>query len=866
MACSFHELGGSSAKTRLERINLGKTTVAYAKRCHSVLRAGAMIYVLVWGCLSGGSTHAAEANAGPSVAAGTQIGEVVVTSRKREERLQDVPVPISAFNANDITAKAAINLTGLSDSIPNVFLETVSLFPNAASFAMRGIGAGGIESFQDPRVAVYIDGAYQSRAASGPGDMFDTDTVEVLRGPQGALYGRNAFAGAIAIRSRRAGGEFGGDIEATVGDYGRYDLQAAVNLPIIGDKLDVRIAYMHRQYDGYAKIGNLSGMSDAALSALVGHDVTPEIGKSVGGNLKNAVRVDLRYRPVAGVDANLIVTATEPRGNGAPQVDQALPGSVFGLFGFPGRNPFGDYELRIKGDGSDPFITGSSYGNLDQEHDLDVLGDLSVDVGGGKWYTLVDYHQNNSLIITDTDGELVNLFSSTRVERFSQFQVESRYQHKFLNDRLDVLTGIFYLRDYFNVFQRLQLGFGAAGNAALNPPLAPTPPYQFAMDGRSSANQMQNDGQRRDVVAPYFQVNFSLTDKLRLTAALRYSKEWRRAFDDPLQTPAGPAGAGALSNDFTTLATTLDLATTCGVKTASFSSLSPGLGVDYKVTPDVLLFFSWQRAFKSGGLNVNGTCDSFNSNPYKDEQVDNFETGIKSEFLGHRLRVNVNAFRAEYTNLQEAAIRVNPNNPAAADTFIANAAGALIYGVESELTAKPIAALTLYANVGWLHAAYSSFCANLAGITTFTGAPPTSTCGGVTILLQPSDGAPGQALVDIDYSKKKFGAPEWDGQVGATYRFDLGASGAVTADASVHYTSDTADSVTGQIGTGRAPLTHVDASLSWQDVRGRYRLTAWGRNINDDVTRLSATYVSPLFVFAGPTDPRTFGATLTVNF
>jgi iron complex outermembrane receptor protein len=831
------------------------------------LCANAAIGALIWACVAARPADAATDTAvNPQAPSGTQLGEVVVTARKHEERLQDVPLPVSAFNAADITAKAAINLTGLSDSLPNVFLETVSLFPNAAAFGMRGVGAGGIESFQDPRVAVYIDGAYQTRTASGPGDMFDIDAVEVLRGPQGALYGRNAFAGAIAIRSRRAASTFGGDIEATIGNYGRYDIQGAVNIPIVGDKLDLRIAYMHRQYDGFGKIANLSGMPDSTISALVGHDITSELGKSVGGILKNAVRVDLRFRPVSTVDANLIVTATEPRGNGTPQVNQALPNSVFSLFGFPGRNPFGDYSLGIPGDGSNPFLTGSSYGNLDKEHDLDVLGDVTVDIGGGKWYTLIDYHQNNSLIITDTDGELVNLFSSTRVERFSQFQIESHYERKFLDDRLDALAGIFYLRDYFNVFQRLQLGFSDPGNPNLNPPLAPTPPFQFATDGRSSSNQMQNDGQRREAVSPYFQLNFSVTPKLRLNAALRYSREWRKAFDDPLQTPAGPPGPDALSNDFDTLAATLDLSTTCGTKSASFSSWSPGLGVDYKVTPDVMLFFTWQRAFESGGLNVNGTCPSFQSEPYKDEQVDNFEGGIKSEFFNHHLRVNINGFDANYTNLQVGAIRVNPNNPAAAETFISNAAGAHIYGIETELTAKPIRALTLYANVGWLHASYSKFCTDLIGVTFFTGAPPTSTCGGVTVLIPPTPTAPGQALVDVDYSKKPYQAADWDGQIGATYVFYLGQAGTVTADTSVHYTSSVPDNVTDQIGTGRSPLTHVDASLSWQDLTGRYRVTLWGRNINDDVTRLSATYVSPLFVFAGPTDPRTFGATLTVNF
>jgi iron complex outermembrane receptor protein len=837
--------------------------MAHSLRRRAHLCAGVMICAL----LCGGTLDASAATAeGAKPIDSTKLGEVLVTARKRQERLQEVPVPVSAFNSKDITAKAAANLTGLSDSIPNVYLATVSLFPNAASFGMRGIGAGGIESFQDPRVAVYIDGAYQTRTASGPGDMFDIDDVEVLRGPQGALYGQNAFAGAIAIRSRRASSEFGGDIEGTVGNYGRYDVQAAVNLPLVGDKLDLRLAYMHRQFEGFGTIANLSSFSDAQLSAMVGHDITPELGKSVGGITKNAFRADLRFRPTSNIDANLIVTEVEPRGNGTPQVNQALPGSVFGLLGFPGRDPFGDYSLGIKGDGSNPFLTGSSYGNLDREHDLDVLADVSVDVGGGQWYTLVDYHQNHSLIITDTDGELVDLFSSTRVEQFSQFQVESRYEHKFFDNRLDVLVGIFYLHDQFDVFQRLQLGFGAAGDPLLDPPLLPTPAYQFATDGRSSSNQMQNDGQHRDAIAPYASVNFSLTPRLHLTGALRWSTETRHAFDFPLQTPAGPAGAGSLSNDFHTLATTLDLATSCGTQRSRSSSLSPGLGVDYKVEPDVMVFFSWQRAFKSGGINVNGTCDSFNSQPFEDERVDNFEGGIKSEFFDHRLRLNLNAFDAKYTNLQIGAIRVNPDNPAAADTFISNAAGATIYGVEAQISAKPVEPITLYANVGWLHASYSQFCADLLGVTTFTGVTPTSSCGSVTVLVPPTGSAPGQALVDIDYSKQPYQAASWDGQIGATYHLDLAQRGAVTADASVHYISGVPDDVQGQIGTGSSPLTHVDASLSWQDVGRRYRFTLWGRNLNNDVTRLSATYVSPLFVFAGPTDPRTYGATLTVDF
>lgn len=796
-----------------------------------------------------------------------QIQEVVVTARKREERLQDVPVPISAFNSAALTARAAANLTAISDSIPNVKLEQVGLFPNAAAFTMRGIGTAGIESFQDPRVAIYINGAYQTRTASGPGDLFDVDSVEVLRGPQGALYGRNAFAGAIALRTRRPGDKFGGRFEANVGNYGRLDFQGAVDIPIVSDKLDLRLAYMHREFDGYATVGNPSALPTATVSTLVGRDFSKIIGQSAGGTVKDAYRGTLRFRPVEGVEANFIVTHAVTHGDSAAEINQKLVGSVFGVLGFPGRDPFGDYGRNISGDGSNPFITGSNYGNKDSEHGIDLLADLSVDILGGRWYTVVDYNRNQSLIITDTDGELADLFSSTRPERFAQFQVESRYQRKFFNNRVDLLTGIFYLRDNFDVFQRLQLGFGAAGNPALDPPLAPTPPFQFATDGRSSANQMQHDGQTRKSVSPYFQVNGNITDQLRLNLALRYSKEWRDGFDYPLQTPVGPAGAAALSNDFDVLDTQLKLATSCGSAKFSADSLSPTIGLDYKAKPNILVFASWQRAFKSGGLNVNGTCGSF-AQPYQDEQVDNYEAGIKSELFERRLRINMNAFRSDYSNLQESVIRVNPNNPAAADTFTSNAAGATIYGVEAEITVNPIRNLTLFANVGWLHPEYTAFCANLAGTTTFTGPAPTSDCGGaVTVLRQPTLTAPGQALVDLNHSDLKLPfAPEWDTQVGGRYRYDAGRYGFITVESSVHYDSDLQTSVQNQPFTDRAPLTKVDASVAWQDPHLRYRIALWGRNLNDDIGRLSAVYVAPLFIFASPTEPRTWGATVTADF
>jgi iron complex outermembrane receptor protein len=790
------------------------------------------------------------------------VPEIVVTARKRAERLQDVPLAVSAFDQRILSEKAATNLIALSNSVPNIRLEPVGLFLSASAFSIRGIGQAGVESHDDPRVALYIDGAYQSRNAVGLGDMFDVEQVEILRGPQGALYGRNAFAGAISIRSRRPGDEFSANGEATIGNYGRRDFSLGFDIPLIPGVLVARVAGMHRGFDGFSKIGNptpTKSISDQA--ALVGRPLDPLIGQSIGGESKNAYRGILKFTPSSSVEANLIVSRTEARNDGSPTINQRLAGSVFSALGFPGRDPFGSNRLGIPGDGTDPFVTGSNYGNRYDINDWDLLADLTVDVGGGKWYTVVDYKTQQSTILTDTDGELVDLFSSDRLEKYHSFQVETRYQHDFIDGRLQMTGGVFYLQDQFDLYQRLLLGFGNAGNPAATPPLAPVPAFQFPIDGRSANNNLQFDGQRRHTISPYVQANFKLTDKLRITGALRYSYEKKTAFDFPLQQIVGPPGNAGLSKNFDTVNANVILAKSCGEAQTSSKKWSPSLGVDYKPDTDVMIYAQWQRAFKSGGLNVNAqTCPTFQT-PYKDEQVDNYEVGFKSELFDKRLRLNLTAFWAEYKDLQESVIRVNPFNSASAETYTSNAARARIRGIEAEFTIIPAEGFNIYGNAGYLDAKYKAFCADLDGPGAFVGPTPISTCGGIAQIV-----SPGLDLIATDNSSLKMPrAPKISGQLGGRYTYTLN-TGSVSLDTSVSHTSSLETAVANQPFTDRKPLTMIDASLTFTDARNRFKIIAWGRNINNDVGRLAATYVAPLFIFAYPTQPRTFGATISFKY
>ena len=790
------------------------------------------------------------------------LGDIVVTARKFNERLQEVPLAISAFDTTKLTEKAATNLEALSNSIPNVRLEHVGLFASAAAFTVRGVGQAGVESHDDPRVALYIDGAYQSRSAVGLGDMFDIEQVEVLRGPQGALFGRNAFAGAISLRSRRPTDDFSGNIDATIGNYGRREVKGGVNIPIIKDVLTTRFAVLLRTFDGYFKIGNPTpSISVAQQSAMAGRELASVIGKSIGGEDKKSFRGIIKFTPTSTAEANLIVSRTEADNDGSPTINQTLKNSVFGALGFPGRDPFGDDSRKIAGDGSDPFLTGSNYGNRYKIRDWDVLGDLTVQLTDHlEWYTIADYKTQDSTILTDTDGELVDLFSSDRLEQYQSFQVESRLQANLMGGRLKALAGVFYLHDQFDLYQRLQTGFGNAGDPTLTPPVPAVPPFQFTKDGRGLNNSLQFDGQRRWSISPYAQVNFNVTSKIRVNAALRFSYESKRAYNFPLQRVTNIGDFYGIAKDFRVVNDNVVLDFSCGEAKTSSSNLSPSLGVDYRPNKDVMVYAQWQRAFKSGGLNVNAqTCGTFRD-PYRDEKVDNFEIGLKSDLLDGHLRLNLTGFWAEYTNLQRSVIRVNPFNVAAAETFTSNAAGARIRGVEAEVNVIPVTGFNIYANAGYLDSKYKGFCADLDGPGAYSGTP-VSPCGGLAQILTPT-----LALIATDNSNLDLTyAPKFSGQIGARYTQNIGP-GKLTLDTSLSHTSRIETSVLNQDFTDRKPLNLMDASVTYADARGRFRVVAWGRNLTNDIGRLSATYVSPLFIFAYPTDPRTYGVTLGVNF
>lgn len=812
---------------------------------------------------AGISQVAAQPGASETAASRATIEEIVVTSRRREESLQDVPMAVTAFSDERLYKQFAVDLRDFGAAVPNFQLEQVGLFQSAAAFSGRGIGTAGIETFNDPVVAVFVDGQYYPRNANALLDIFDLEAVEVMRGPQGTLYGQNAFAGAISVRTRRPTGEREARFEVTLGNYDSRIFKGSVESPIIEDTLNAKLSLIHREFDGFFTVRNLTDLSNEELDERAGRPVSQNIGRSAQGETKTVGRLTLQWLPREDMDVTLITTREWNRGDGSPGINGFIDppgGSVFSALGFPGRDPFGDSHRGVDGDGSNPFHIGANHRDVNDQDLWNVVLEKVWDTAYGEWTTMLSFQTVDSFITTDTDGELVDLFSSERQEDYESVQFETRFNTQ-PSERSNLLAGIFVLRDKYDLTQALLLGFGQPGNPDATPPLPAVPPYQFPTDVRQLSYGI--NGQKRISVAPYVDFTYDLTDDLSLNLALRATWEEKQAYNIPNQNPTGPANA--VIDIGRGQADQLEFALECGQNSESWFNVAPRVGLDYRPQPNVLLFGFWQRAFKSGGLlNNSARCEPFLADPFDEEQVDNFEIGMKGTFFDNRLLLNANLFYATYKDLQRTVIRFAPDTPTQQETFTSNAAGADIYGIELETQAILFDGLTFMANIGWLKAEYDDFCTALLGpVTIPVGEQPVSPCGSAELL----DPETGLALIEDDFSGLDLPrAPRWDLSTRLIYEWDVGRYGYMSLEGAYAYTSKQQTQVNNALRTDRGSLGRLDASLTWTDSSERYRISLWGKNLTDNVERLSRTEVVPLFSFEFPTAPRTYGVTVSATF
>ena len=839
------------------------------------------------------------------------INEIIVTSQRREENLQDVPISVSAFNAEQILARGTFDIGRLEGFVPGF---TFGRSGSDARPAIRGVRTENVGVNGDTTIGFFVDGIYQSRASQATTGFVDIERVEVQRGPQGTLYGRNTFGGNIEIRSARPKlGDLLAGADIHVGEFGRFRTDAFVNVPL-GDTLAVRVAGSYETSDGWVENVNPLGNNlfddnsrylragiqwepNDAFSAYLKFDYSTR--KGAGGSAFG-YKIIGTYFDVGSrqqlYNATPVTTLNTRPGN-RDGVNDALPGgTATSDLGIPIVAPGDGYTI----DTDQPTI-------LDLEN-IAFTADLAYDFGGVKLRSITGYTDFGAVRTSDSDfsgNQIAVDFQDTRAETFSQ---EIQLLSSDATSRLDWVVGAYYFKDDLTgIFINQQLP-RIIRNV--------TPNLNLAQNGGGFYDQQRAS---TESIAFYGQASYEVADNLRLTAGLRWTEDTKdfafanaNAVLPTAGTPPVPQGTaitlatgpipdsafgvqGAATNcTFTTfppprpgfqcLAANTTVLTGATYDTAKFRKATWRLAVDYDLTPDNLLYASVSTGFRSGGFN-SGQGPAALQPTFDPEEVTAYEIGSKNRFLDNTLQLNLAAFYNRFSGLQEQ--RQVPQG-ATTLSIIENSARARAYGAEAELLWRPAPGFEIGTNVAYLNARYSEYDQVPApfGTSILVNDPAQLTptvVNGVTIApagqrrvfapgydcaLIPGTGGTGQpaAAFGCDISGNAIPhSPDWTGAVFASYEIDLGSLGSLTPFAIMNFSSSFFGQPFNSVLERQQSFQKVDLRLTWA-YNEKISVQAFVNNVTDEQTLTRFVWGGGAALQASYAAPRQWGAILSLRF
>ncbi|WP_417320930.1 TonB-dependent receptor [Emcibacter sp.] len=691
------------------------------------------------------------------------LEEIVVTARKRAESLQETPIAISAFSAAALEDRGAGNINDVANFVPNLqYSSSAAGTVGASSFAVRGIGQSDFITTTEPGVGVYLDGVYLARVTGAALDLADVERVEVLRGPQGTLFGRNTIGGAVSVITAKPTGELGGKAEVTVGNHARFNGRFSADFPIVNDVLAGKVSLLTKNSDGY------------------GYDNDPAGG---AGNLGEegdvAGRLQLLYTPQDNLSFLLSGDHTRRRGT-------IMPLGRVGYVQNAANAAFDDGGSNSLVSNDDPNAVRFDTPAKDE---MDVYGiSLTSDIGLGDMdlKLITAYREQSGLSGQDFDGGSSPILNQLIDSEQDQFSQEIQLTGTAFDDRLEWLAGAYYFRETGQFDQDVVLG---------------------------GAPVLIYTGSTTDSYALFAQGSYSLTEKLSVTAGLRWTSE-KKAVD--VDTFFGPF---QLVDE---------------VRDETFSAISPKASIEYQATDDMMVYASIGRGFRSGGFNGRpfAPSDLF---PFDEETTTAYEVGVKSDFFDRRLRLNIAGFYTDYKDIQLTA--TTQNDLGQFIVLTANAGKAEIYGIEVEVQAMPVDGLFVYGGLGYADNG------NLDPQTGFT--------------------------FDTSAGKNLPGASEWTLSVGGDYRFSVADGWAAMIGADYSWRSEYDHQASNQSETVREDgYGLLNARLSVGPDDESWKLTFYGKNLTDEVYRVygqdSMSSQGVAVAWFGPT--REYGVTLGFNF
>ena len=638
---------------------------------------------------------------------------LVVTARNRGERVQDIPLAISAFSGSDLRLQQIGTTDQLGYITPNLTFNSSGAFAgtkSASQIFIRGVGQRDYLPVTDPGVAVYVDGIYVARSVGAVMDLLDVERVEVLRGPQGTLFGRNAVGGAVSLHSRRPDGPARGSFRAEVGDHRMTNLTATASAPLAG-RLHGGFALVYRKRDGYVKRV---------------HD-----GLDTGDDNRLAARGTLLWRPGEGVELFATADLSRSRENGAPTVSGGVNDRMaFGTFGnalLPGCAAIG-VNLRFPAEGPPSFPppgagTGGAVGCYGPDRfagefvaegtfpafaDQDSWGgsgELTWPLGNlGTLRSLTGYRRLRMEASRDADNTPANILATRELLDHHQVSEELQLSGLAAGERVHWQIGLYFFREYG--YQRTAV-------------IVPVGAIHSAGDYSNSS------------LAGFAQITGELTHALSLTLGGRYTKDRKGLKPDLYALGDASQGMGSIFEPSWPLLSGIYLSPAGPMQPGDrmlprrnfredFSALTVTAKIGYRFSTEVLGYLGYSEGFKSGGFDLRYPAPPPGHEPnsptaapdtYEPETVASYELGLKSTLAGGTVRLNLALFRADYDDLQ---ITIRESfNPI---TF--NGGQADLSGIEAEAAWVPGAGWDLRATLAAMRARYVSLSPSVLGNAT----------------------------------------------------------------------------------------------------------------------------------------------------
>jgi iron complex outermembrane receptor protein len=781
------------------------------------------------------------------------ITEIVVTAQHRAERSQSVPLAISAVSGEQLSNAGIASVQDLAGSVPGLVVSK-SVSYGLAPIAIRGIGGpvGGGSLLTDQPVAVYADGVYVRALGQSTSDFLDVDKIEVLRGPQGTLYGRNSTAGAMLISSKRPDtSQFEGNGSVSYGSFDQFKISGAVNVPLVTDVLALRLA------------GSYSSGGDWAHNTVD--------SRKFGGGKTQAFRGTLRFTPSEDLTIDLI--GEHATADARPATLQLATNDLSG-FGAGGARLFAGM----------PHVRRSDYTTVRDSRDVQVLGDVATHTRSDNATLNLSWVASDSITVTSISGYRrfrvtgqqdtspwitgalpgtdtlatwnggaplnsvgaaeYRMMNPTGTENFALGWNET--DQKFTNwsqefrvagtsDAFKWTLGAFYANEKVDGFVRIV-------NEQGGPPMVTgtLPP----VSGAAGLDLNFMTSQDRDIYAAFADGTYNLTPELALTAGVRYTRDDKSVSllnsTQTLRPSVDPVLNAGIALDCATLVA-IGVGTSCSRSAEEFT---PRAVIDFKPDRDHMVYASWSKGFTAGGFNNFATPASSPvvSLDVPVEKISNYEIGTKNEFFGRRLRVNVTAFMSDYSSLQ---IRQAVNTGGVA---IVPVDKARIKGVELELLAKPVTGLTLGIN-----GAYTDAKIRRGTLNAFPDALGTINMGSL------------QTPAPVSVAGNRLTrAPRWQGNVMANYEMPV-SYGHVSFYTGLRFQSETHFQETNQsLDQFKGEAWH-EVDLRVTTGNDHWELSVFANNVFD---KRYATQIVPFFILPNATlnTPRSIGARLAFNF